>query len=135
MAKQNATMCIGYRYVSIYVYSLHPLKKHISCTFFTVCSHILSRMHVLARALCRRGPAPCAPAVVEVEAFAIGGKCSVVCSHDRRLFLLVYFCSQCTMGSHGNEEGVRPRVDVLSASQRQSPVRDHIGHDSTYSRL
>lgn len=39
------------------------------------------------------------------------------------------------MGSHGNEEGVRPRVDVLSASQRQSPVRDHIGHDSTYSRL
>lgn len=87
VAKQNATMCIGYRYVSIYVYSLHPLKKHISCTFFTVCSHILSRMHVLARALCRRGPAPCAPAViVEVEAFAIGGKCSVVSSHDTRLF-------------------------------------------------
>lgn len=45
-AKQNATLCIGYRYVSIYVYSLHPLRKHISCTFFTVCSHILSRVHV-----------------------------------------------------------------------------------------
>lgn len=52
-AKQTATLCIGYRYVSIYVYSLHPLKKHISRTFFTVCSHILSRVHVLA--IARRG--------------------------------------------------------------------------------
>lgn len=37
-----------YRYVSIYVYSLHPLKKNISCTFFTVCSHISSSVLVLA---------------------------------------------------------------------------------------
>lgn len=91
-AKQNATLCIGYRYVSIYVYSLHPLKKHISCTFFTVCSHILSRVHVLARALCRRGPAPCTPAAIyEVEAFTNGGKRSVVSSDVRRLFICLFF--------------------------------------------